>query len=148
MGQMLWLYERYIYIYIYIDLVLSAEGRPVIQVPHPWMKKMMQREDDDNSWRRPQFIQLFLCGQQQVRVRSCLRGETSSLRLFFFFSPLERWTLLVFFSMSCRSVLVALISGEAMEVACSAFFSAAAVVPAELQALHDASPIRAVLKEH
>jgi hypothetical protein len=56
--------------------------------------------------------------------------------------------LLVFFSMSCRSVLAALISGEAMEVACRAFFSAAAAVPAELQALRDASPVRAVLKEH
>jgi hypothetical protein len=34
-----------------------------------------------------------------------------------------------------------------MEVACRAFFSAAAM-PAELQALRDASPVRAVLKEH
>ncbi len=54
-----------------IDLVLSSEGRPfhpsirfvirpVIQVPHPWMKKMMEREDDDDSWRRPHlFIYLF-----------------------------------------------------------------------------------------
>ncbi|CAK9859417.1 unnamed protein product [Sphagnum jensenii] len=40
------------------------------------------------------------------------------------------------------SVLAALISGEAMEVACCAFFSSTAVVPAELQALHDASSER------
>ncbi len=78
--------------------------------------------------------------------RSCRRGETSSLRFFFFF--FAPGTLLVFFSMSCRSVLAALISGEAMEVACRAFFSATAAVPAELQALRDASPVRAVLKEH
>jgi hypothetical protein len=54
------------------------------------------------------------------------------------------------FSVSCRSVLAALISGEAMEVACRAFFppAAAAAVPAELQALRDASPVRAVLKKH
>ncbi|CAK9199384.1 unnamed protein product [Sphagnum jensenii] len=39
------------------------------------------------------------------------------------------------------SVLAVLISGEAMEVACRAFFSAAAM-PAELQALRDASPER------
>jgi hypothetical protein len=38
-----------------------------------------------------------------------------------------------------------------MEVACHAFFppaAAAAAVPAELQALRDASPVRAVLKKH
>ncbi len=37
-----------------------------------------------------------------------------------------------------------------MEVACRAFFppAAAAAVPAELQALRDASPVRAVLKKH
>jgi hypothetical protein len=35
-----------------------------------------------------------------------------------------------------------------MEVACRAFFSAAAAVPAQLQALRDASPVRAMLKEH
>jgi hypothetical protein len=34
-----------------------------------------------------------------------------------------------------------------MEVACRAFFPPAAV-PAELQALRDASPVRAVLKKH
>jgi hypothetical protein len=36
-----------------------------------------------------------------------------------------------------------------MEVACRAFFLATeAAVPVELQALRDASPVRAVLKEH
>jgi hypothetical protein len=35
-----------------------------------------------------------------------------------------------------------------MEVACHAFFSTATVVPVELQALCDASPVRAMLKEH
>jgi len=35
-----------------------------------------------------------------------------------------------------------------MEVACRAFFSSAAAVLAELQVLRDASPVRAVLKEH
>ncbi len=49
--------------------------RPVIQVPHPWMKKMMELDDDDDSWRRPQFIQLFLCGQQQVRVEAAEEGR-------------------------------------------------------------------------
>jgi hypothetical protein len=29
------------------------------------MKKMMEREDDDDSWRRRQIIQLFLCGLQE-----------------------------------------------------------------------------------
>ncbi len=59
--------------------------RPVIQVPHPWMKKMMEREDDDDSWRRPQFIQLFLCGQQQVQVEAADKGRhLLSVCLFFF----------------------------------------------------------------
>ncbi|KAH8943993.1 hypothetical protein BDL97_13G084100 [Sphagnum fallax] len=51
------------------------------------------------------------------------------------------------FSKACGftwvSVLAALISGEAMEVACRAFFLATeAAVPVELQALRDASPER------
>jgi hypothetical protein len=35
-----------------------------------------------------------------------------------------------------------------MEVACRAFFSAAVAVSTQLQALRDASPVKAVLKEH
>ncbi|CAK9235744.1 unnamed protein product [Sphagnum troendelagicum] len=44
------------------------------------MKKMMEREDDNDSWRRPQFIQLFLCGQQQPRALRTTRHTTARTR--------------------------------------------------------------------
>jgi hypothetical protein len=40
---------------------------PIIQVLHPWMKKMMEWEEDDNSWRRQECLHMFMWSCWWVR---------------------------------------------------------------------------------